>query len=334
MGQSDISTLKFEGTDFSDILPQFKEIQSKEEVLNVDRTLVLCDIMYDEEFKKLMGIFNTLLSLKEYSQRSINIVNAVIDNIPAYYTAWCFKLDIILALKKNLKEELLWLDEFTLENPKNYQIWSYRIELLQHYTKNKTETECKELLKKENVILSLMIEEDSKNHHVWGYKSWLLNFLELDLEDLNMELTYSEFLIHQDLLNNSAWCFRHNILMRLVTAANNKADRVAIFKEELDYATEKIALYPNNISSWNYYFRILEILRKEDLAYFKEFIIDEASLLCEKHFNNSSYAIEYYCKLLVIVNGDKNKIKNMYILLRDHRDPIRKIYWDYKISQL
>ncbi|OBA25776.1 protein prenylyltransferase [Hanseniaspora valbyensis NRRL Y-1626] len=331
MEQKDSSKLIFKEIDFTDILPKIKEITSKEESLDSKRNLVLGDILYNDEYKQLMDIFNTLLNLKEYSERAYVITNEVIETIPAYYTAWCYKLDIVLNLQKNLQKELLWLDEFSLENPKNYQIWSYRIELLKKFIKDKTFSNDKVLLKNENIILKLMIEEDSKNHHVWGYKSWLMNFLKLDLEDLNLELEYSDFLLREDVLNNSAWAFRYNILTKIIKIADNESDKIEIYKEELDYARDKIDVYPDNVSSWNYYFRIIEILSENKLE--KE-LIDYMISLCEEYLNTTSYALEYYCKLLVLVNGDKDKVKDMYILLRDHRDPIRKIYWNYKLSQL
>lgn len=323
--------LSFEGTDFSDIIPKIKELDDKEAELDSKRELVLCDIMYTDQYKQLMGIFNALLNLNEYSERSLIIANMVIDAIPAYYTAWCYKLDIVRKLKKDINEELLWLDEFTLENPKNYQIWSYRIELLKENAKNEGGANEKTVLKKENVILKLMLEEDSKNHHVWGYKSWLMNFLKLDLEDLNLELAYSDFLITEDVLNNSAWCFRYNIVMKLV----NIGPQQELYLAELCYAKEKITLYPDNVSSWNYYYRIIEILSEiEETKVINQHLTEDMVSLCETYFNTTSFAIEYYCKLLVLVKGDESKLKDMYTLLRDHRDPIRKIFWDYKLSQL
>lgn len=323
--------LIFEGTDFSDIIPKIAEIRDKEAEFDIKRGLVLCDIMYTNEYKQIMSIFNALLSFNEYSERSLNIVNKVIDAIPAYYTAWCYKLDIVRKLNKDIKEELLWLDEFTLENPKNYQIWSYRTELLRENAKNEGDSNDKTVLKEENIILKLMLEEDPKNHHVWGYKSWLMNFLKLDLEDLNLELTYSDFLIGEDVLNNSAWCFRYNIVMKLVALGSQQE----IFLAELCYAKEKITIYPDNISSWNYYYRIIEILTELDKTKtISQHLIEEMIGLCETHFNTTSFAVEHYCKLLVLIKGDESKLKDMYILLRDHRDPIRKIFWDYKLSQL
>lgn len=327
-------TLYFQGTDFSDLLPKIDEIKQKEAAFDSERKIVLCDILYSEEYALLMDIFNALLSTKEYSERSLKVATEVIDIIPAYYTAWCYKLEIILSLKKNLADELLWLDEFTLENPKNYQIWSYRTALLKEYTRENPTADLKDLLKKENVILKLMLQEDSKNHHVWGYKSWLMSFLKLDAWDLNTELAYSDFLIGEDVLNNSALCFRYNIIDHMVAAAGSIGDKRAIFFEESRYAEEKIRVYPDNISSWNYHYRFLELLYQENGGQLNADLVSETVSLYEEFFNSSIYAIEYYCKFLLLTGAEKGKISDMYVLLRDHRDPIRRVYWDYKISQL
>ena len=111
--------LEHNGVDFTDILPTVNLLKEMKVSLDSKRTLVLCDIMYTDEYKQLMSIFNALLKEKEYSDRAYNLVNEVIETVPSYYTAWSYKLEIVLQLKKDIIKELEWLDVFSLENLKN-----------------------------------------------------------------------------------------------------------------------------------------------------------------------------------------------------------------------
>lgn len=327
----EMEILEFNGVDFTDLLSTINSLKEKEESYDLKRSLVLCDIMYSDEYKKLMSIFNALFKLKEYSERSYNIVNEVIETVPSYYTAWVYKLELVLKLNKDISEELSWLDEFSLDNLKNYQIWSYRIELIKEYYKKDTSKEAfKSLLQKENVLTMVMFDEDAKNHHVWSYKSWFINYFDYDLEEYGEEVAYIGKLIDKDVLNNSAWCFRYKIICDLLKKSNNDQKK-SLLEEELEYSEEQIARYPDNISSWNYHFRMIELMKENEHT-----INKDLSELYETHLNESVYSIEYYAKYLVMVDKASNRksIKDLYILLRDHRDPIRKVYWDYKIAQL
>lgn len=323
--------IEHKGVDFTDILPTINLLKQKEASLDDKRTLVLCDIMYTDEYKQLMSIFNALLKQKEYSERAYNLVNEVIETVPSYYTAWSYKLEIVLHLKKDIIKELEWLDVFSLDNLKNYQIWSYRTELIKNYYKDNNSKEAfKDLLQKENVLTMVMFDEDAKNHHVWSYKSWFINYFDYSLEEYGQEIQYIGKLIDRDVLNNSAWCFRYKIICDLLKMSSDDQKK-SLLEEELDYAEQQIARYPDNISSWNYHYRMIELLKENSYA-----VNSNISDLYESHSNDSVYPIEYYAKYLNLVDKSKNqqRIKDLYLILRDHRDPIRKVYWDYKLAQI
>lgn len=87
--------------------------------------------------------------------------------------------------------ELQFLNEISLKNPKNYQIWSYRREL----------TTLSNTYEGELEFLEKIFDLDSKNIHAWGYRQWLI--IKFNLWDIENE--YALRLIKQDSYNNSAW---------------------------------------------------------------------------------------------------------------------------------
>lgn len=319
------------GVDYSDLLPTINQLKVKEQNYDSKRSLVLCDILCTPEYETLMSIFNAMLKVKEFSERSYNLVTEVIKTVPSYYTAYAYKFEIVKNINKDILEELNWLDEFSLDNIKNYQIWSYRTELIkEHNKKNNSKESFKKMLHRENVLTMLLFDEDAKNHHVWSYKSWFLNYFEYDLDDYAAEVDYIGKLIEKDVLNNSAWCFRYKLIMDLVNKSKGEQKEL-LLTEELEYSEEQINKYPDNISSWNYHFRMIELIKDNNFSIKKDMFS-----LYEAHLNESVYPIEYYAKYLNLIdkNGNQSRVKDLYLILRDHRDPIRKVYWDYKISQL
>lgn len=87
--------------------------------------------------------------------------------------------------------EIRFLNEISLKNPKNYQIWSYRRELVEILNGFEGEME----------FLEKIFEMDSKNIHAWGYRQWLVSKFRL----WDVEREYALKLIAQDPFNNSAW---------------------------------------------------------------------------------------------------------------------------------
>lgn len=114
--------------DYSDVKPLPIETDLQDE---------LCRIMYTEDYKRLMGLARALISLNELSPRALQLTAEIIDVAPAFYTIWNYRFNIVRHMMSEsedivlyLNKELDWLDEVTLNNPKNYQIWSYRQSLL------------------------------------------------------------------------------------------------------------------------------------------------------------------------------------------------------------
>jgi len=118
-------------------------------------------------------------------------------------------------------------------NPKNYQIWYYRRELLLRHGDSSVELK----------FVDRMLEDDSKNIHAWGYRQWVIQRFSL----WNNELSFAEKLIEEDVKNNSAWTERY-----FVVANTQDLSSLQVLQTEVDYTCKQIRLCTLNESSWNY----------------------------------------------------------------------------------
>lgn len=291
-------------------------------VLDIDTGLEneLCKIMYSHHYRKLLGYFRALISKRELSKRALALTGELITASPALYTAWNYRFDIVKNLfqgnDNNLNTELDWLDDFTLNNPKNYQIWSYRQALLKLYEQPK--------IQREYPITEIMIDDDTKNYHVWSYRKWVVLFF----QDFSHEWKFTDVFIERDIYNNSAWTHRMFILKNIGTM-----ERI---QEEIKYTTEKIKISPHNISPWNHlrgiYGQFLE--DKYDTK-----IIDFALTFVNGFFDkdctiDSSYALEFLAYVYSKSPATHLKSQKAYIALGEKYDPIRVNLWQLKINKL
>lgn len=315
---------EFNQEDYDDITPMSIETGLKDE---------LCQIMYTDEYKQLMGWIRTLLSENELTSRAMRLTSKVIDLAPAFYTVWNFRYNILSHLLVNsgndankdgwVAQELDWLDEITLNNPKNYQIWSYRQSLL-------TNLITKPSLKHEVPIMNMMLDDDSKNYHVWSYRKWVVKYI----GDYSHELEFINGLIQRDIYNNSAWSHRMFYLK------NIDPDHTVI-DEEINYVKDKITLVPQNISSWNYLRGIYQIFKAnqfdDDIINFtKQFtsnLIRDRPVQEKLPEIQSSYSLEFLAYIYSI-RADKDTAQYLYNCLAYKYDPIRSYYWTHKIELL
>ncbi|QLG74700.1 hypothetical protein HG535_0H00250 [Zygotorulaspora mrakii] len=294
----------------------------------------LCEIMYTDEYRELLGIARSLMARGELSERALRLTGRVIDLAPAFYTIWNYRFDILVSLSKDLSndekvlrlnEELDWIDEFTLNNPKNYQIWSYKQCILQNHPSP--------VLKRELPILKFMLDEDTKNYHVWSFRKWCILFF----NDFSNELEFADSMVERDVYNNSAWTHRMFILKNL------KPTAVEI-KTEVEYIMRKINYVPQNISPWTYLRGIYEnfLASKYDnniVEFAKKFTSNVTDLDFEDPNVKlpdieSSYSLEFLAHIYSLQKTTIINAKRAYMGLSSKYDPIRKFYWDSQISRL
>ncbi|CCF57376.1 hypothetical protein KAFR_0C03850 [Kazachstania africana CBS 2517] len=299
----------------------------------------LCKIMYTEEYKQLMGIAFTLMKQDEFSDRAFQLTSKIIDIAPAFYTIWNYRYKIlddkVTSCRENddarinlLNDELDWLDEVTLNNPKNYQIWSYRQSLL-------TNLHPSPSIKRELPILQLMIDDDSKNYHVWSYRKWCIIFFKIT--DFNKELEYTNSLIDSDIYNNSAW--NHRMFIFKSINQSEKLDQ-SIINGEVDYIKGKIETVPQNISPWNYLRGFLhnfchETTAVSDLIPFAEKFVNIEEIQNQQLPDiESSYALEFLAEAFSLDDSTKQRAVECYKGLATKYDPIRENLWNHKIELL
>ena len=107
-----------------------------------------------------MNVFRFLSFREEYSERGLALSEVVLDSNPASYTVWQYRRECLKAVEQDLNDELDFIDDFALENPKNYQIWHHRrvvAELLQSGARELEFTEK-------------IFQEDAKNYHAWAHR--------------------------------------------------------------------------------------------------------------------------------------------------------------------
>lgn len=70
-----------------------------------------------------MDFFRAISASEEKSERALELTETIIRMNPAHYTVWQYRINVLLALGKDLEEELELMNEFARENLKSYQVW-------------------------------------------------------------------------------------------------------------------------------------------------------------------------------------------------------------------
>lgn len=302
----------FDIEDYSDVdpLPLTQDVTNEEE---------LCRIMYSDEYKQVMSLMRRMIAKDELSVRALRLNSKAIELSPAFYTAWNYRFRIIEHLLKEenllqeshdasylLNKELDWLDEFTLNNPKNYQIWSYRQAVLTQLHPHAT-------FSREHPIMDLMLDDDSKNYHVWSYRNWCCSHFKTYGE----EMGFTERFIKRDVYNNSAWSYRFSMLKHCDVDLNT----------ELQFVMEKIEYVPQNISTWNYLGGLLEMMGTPDD------LVNKLLEFSKKYMDESAFAYEFYARMSKLSGNCKPwDLSLIYSRLSDV-DPIRNNWWCRKALQ-
>jgi protein farnesyltransferase/geranylgeranyltransferase type-1 subunit alpha len=71
-----------------------------------------------------------------------------------------YRRECLRHLNSDLREELLFMDSFAEENPKNYQIWYHRRAIVEQLGEAGNEL----------AFCSKVFETDAKNYHAWAHR--------------------------------------------------------------------------------------------------------------------------------------------------------------------
>lgn len=299
----------------------------------------LCAIMYTEEYARLVSVARALMEQDEISPRALDLTGKLIELAPAYYTVWNYRFRIVQALFEStrdvslLNKDLDFLDELTLGNPKNYQVWSYRQALLGIHPSTRLERELP--------LLQMMIDDDTKNYHVWSYRKWAV----VHFWDFSHELIYTTELINRDVYNNSAWTHRMFYWQHAFKrSAEDHIEEYAVpshlIEQELQFIREQMEIVPQNISVWTYMRSFHEIFLEGN---FGPEIVDLAISFTDGVMDidseypaqiESSYALEFLAYYYGKAPSTTDRARKAYELLANTYDPIRKPMYDHKLRQL
>jgi len=159
----------------------------------------LAAIAYEDSYSEAMDYLRAVMAANEMSDRVLTLTDRIISMNPAHYTIWLYRARTLQHLKKDLKEELEWLNPTALRHQKNYQIWHHRQMVVEGLGTAEGEPD----------FLKQMFVKDSKNYHVWSYRQWLVKRFNLwEGEARDREIKDIEELLEQDVRNNSAWNHR------------------------------------------------------------------------------------------------------------------------------
>lgn len=276
----------------------------------------LAAIAYSDDYEEVSSYMRAVMAANEYSERVLDLTEDLIDMNTAHYTAWLYRAKCLFALKKDLREEIAWLNETALAHQKNYQIWHHRNLIIDKLDDPAGET----------AFLDKMFELDAKNYHVWSYRQWLVRRFNL----WDNELTFVERMLDLDVRNNSAWNHRWFIVSSNLSAQPAVAGaNITVRGRELDYAKTAIRRAPQNQSPWNYLRGVVKHTNM-DLADFEAFASEFADV--DANVIRSCHALDMLADIWTI--SDPAKAGIALNLLTTTYDPIRKNYWLYKKAAL
>lgn len=275
----------------------------------------LAAIAYSDEYEETMSYLRAVMAANEFSERVLELTEDLIDLNPAHYTVWLYRAQCLLALDKDLKAELEWLNDIALAHQKNYQIWHHRNLIVDKLDACDGEAD----------FVEKMFELDAKNYHVWSYRQWLVR--RFSLWDQG-ELAFVDKMLRQDLRNNSAWNHRWFIVNGREADGVSGVTDEKIRQREVEYAKTAIRQAPQNTSPWNY---LRGIGRKSGmpLASLQEFAGEYADL-DKPDAVRSSHALDLLADILAERDTGKEQAGQALDLLASRYDPIRKNYWEYR----
>lgn len=300
-------------------------------------------IAYGKTHLELLGYLHAVLDSGEISARTFRLTGDILPYNYACYTVWKLRRQCLFELDMDVQHELDELEETTIENHKNYQVWWHRRECLQRSPREQKEKELE--------FLERVFALDPKNYHAWEHRQWVVR--ELGAWEREMDVT--ETMIRDDPRNNSAWSQRHWAANRGSTPNASDAP-LATCESELEaevlFTTSIVKLVPHSESPWNYLRGLLQIgwgkqtIRRQ----MKSKMIGLVRSFCEKttaEVSDCRHCIALLADILaepcftsdpetslsVAQQADIVRASELYRQLRG-LDQIRANYWHLRESQV
>lgn len=211
-------------------------------------------------------------------------------------------------MKKPLEEELEFIRVFTLETPKNYQLWQHRQVIVERLG-------IKEIAAFDLEVTKVQLSLDSKNIHCWQYRQWLLRHFDLPIDP---EVEYVDALLKEDVYNNSAWNHRFFLIESSNLYKENKDQclklEISSILNFIDKSNE------DNECFWNYLVAIIQESSETDFLI--DDVISKLSSLIDPPETTENYL---FLRFLVRVKR-VNSRNSIYESLKELH-PINRAFW-------
>lgn len=278
----------------------------------------VCQIQYLDEYKATMAKLRDFLEREVYNEEALELTSNVLELLASHYTTWNYRYNIVVKTKRDLFAELDWCELIALDNEKNYQIWNYRLRIIDAIMAD-LDLAPKFHVRREFPILRLMLQQDPKNHHVWSYRKWLVERFEL--HSTPEETEFVEAMLTSDLRNNSAWAHRY-----FLKVPRPEFDVMA----EIAYAKTAIETSPQNASAWNYLLGVYDASTRP---------VSELRKFCEQFGlpGDSAVRSTFALETLARIAATEQRVRDaaeIYDALGESYDPIRKNYWAWLKGKL
>ncbi|KAJ8608287.1 hypothetical protein CTAYLR_010210 [Chrysophaeum taylorii] len=261
-----------------------------------------------------MNYFRAIRETGERSARVLALTAEILEYNAAHYTVWSVRRQCLYSLGEGLLEDELDYSEMVASsNPKNYQIWYHRRDILEKMSS--TETARREL-----EFIARMLASDAKNYHAWSHRLWVLKRFEC----WDRELLYVDALLDEDAWNNSAWNHRYAVATRLSLSP----------EAEVAYAVKRASLAPRNEAPWVYALAVARLDSPDALS--------DLRAACEALLVDEIDPPDRACARMTLVDLDADldtpealhKAADHATKLAEDEDAFRAKYWTRRAQTL
>jgi protein farnesyltransferase/geranylgeranyltransferase type-1 subunit alpha len=337
-------------------VPELPEVfNDLEPIPQEEGTNAVCQIAYSADFNAAYDYLRAVLKVDERSERALRLTHLCLTLNSSNYTVWHYRRLCLQALSSAETDADDWNSRIAADldmakalggsNPKNYQLWFHRRDLLEQVC---AQDLLNNYLARELENIATVLDDDGKNYHAWSHRQWVIGAVDNDAV-WEQELEYCDKLIQEDPRNNSAWNQRWFVChaggrVKVLTAEN------AV--KEADYAILGARLDPYNESPWRYLIGVvqeqIQSLKNENddnndkvTALLSDYlektwavqqVVSEAGRDPDACSNLISAAID-----LLEFKGDASSLERAVELaetLAQTHDPIRCKYWNMRCQQM
>ena len=265
----------------------------------------LAVIDVSESFTDCHAYFYALFRAGEKSKRCVKLTQDVIRHNSANYTAWYWRRKCLENMNHDdwSNSEIEFTNGWAIRSPKNYQVWFHRRWLVEHLKDYVVDLEDSELQ-----YLSKVLDCDSKNYNAWAHRFFITTLFGSSASP--RELEFTEYMLNDDVLNNSAWSYRRQLLDRM----HPQGLPQSIIARERSFVLIALQLAPGNESAY-WYLRSLPGLQTDQAV---------NDFLCDRHSD---------CRHTLMTKLEIARSRGLYgkelIDQLISVDPVREGYWNY-----